>query len=263
MLRRDVKENGVVVYVSPALERIGVPHGFSTRIGGVSQGVFGTMNLGNPSGVELQDEESRIDENYRRFHAALGVSNRERCSVHQAHGPNVVRVNEGASHDRRIKADALVSRDASRILSVRIADCIPVLLASRDGRVVGAVHAGWRGVVTGVVAGAIREMEVPGSELAAAIGPGIGIDAFEIGPEVVEQFARVFGSEAPMRLQSNGKGRVDLKEAIRKQLIGAGLNADHIDLTDRCSYRDADEFFSHRRENGITGRMAAMIGARG
>jgi copper oxidase (laccase) domain-containing protein len=230
MLRRDVRAGGVVVYVSPALERVGVPHGFSTRVGGVSEGVFGTMNLGNPSGVEVQDDEGRIDENYRRLQGSIGVGARERCSVHQVHGPGVVRVREGCRHDRKIKADALVTTDGGRVLSVRVADCVPVLMASEDGRVV------------------------------AAVGPSIGEEAFEVGDEVVAEFDRVFGAEAPVRRRADGKGHVDLKEAIRRQLLAAEVR--EVDVTDRCSYRDADEFFSHRRENGVTGRMAAVIGVR-
>jgi YfiH family protein len=183
--------------------------------------------------------------------------------VHQVHGPKVIRVIKDVPHDRKIKADGLVSNDPRRMLSVRVADCIPVLLASEDGGVVAAVHAGWRGVVTGVVSAAMIEMGFGAERITAAVGPGIGIDMFEIGPEVVAEFIRVFGNDAPLRRRADGKGHIDLKEAIRRQLLNAGVKAEQIDVTDRCSYRDADEFFSHRRENGVTGRMAAMIGAMG
>lgn len=221
------------------------------------------MNLGNPSGVSEQDDEGRIEENYRRLQGAIDVGGRERCSVHQVHGPVVVRVVEGRTHDRKQKADALVTTDSSRVLSVRVADCVPVLLASEDGKAVAAVHAGWRGVVTGAVLAAMKEMGVEGKRLSAAVGPSIGQEAFEVGPEVVAEFYRVFGKTAPLRVREDGKGHVDLKEAIRRQLLGAGVSDDRIDVTDRCSYRDASEFFSHRRDKGVTGRMAAMIGARG
>jgi YfiH family protein len=221
------------------------------------------MNLGNPSGVDVQDDEGRIEENYRRLQGALGVGGRERCSVHQVHGPGVVRVAEGRAHDRKQRADALVTTDPARVLSVRVADCVPVLMASEDGRVVAAVHAGWRGVVAGAVLAAMREMGVEGRRVVAAVGPSIGEEAFEVGPEVVAEFGRVFGAGAPVRVRGDGKGHVDLKEAIRRQLVGAGVREENVDVTDRCSYRDAGEFFSHRRENGVTGRMAALIGARG
>lgn len=260
MLRRQVRDNGVVLYLSPQLEALRIPHAFSTRLGGTSTGPFSSMNLGNPTGVDTQDDWDTIYENYRILHAALDLSGRQRCSVHQVHGPNVVRVDRGRDHDSTQKADAMVTSDPRRVLSVRTADCVPVLLASDDGGAVAAAHAGWRGVVTGVVTAALAEMNVPPARVVAAIGPSIGMDAFEVGPEVLAEFQRVFGPEAPVRRREDGKGQVDLRESIRRQLTVAGVT--RIDISDRCSYRDADEFFSHRRDNGVTGRMASLIGVR-
>jgi len=97
----------------------------------------------------------------------------------------------------------------------------------------------------------------------AAIGPCIGPDAFEVGPEVLEAFEQRFGAAAPIRRRSDGKGSVDLQAAVRQQLIDAGVPEARIDGHDRCTYRDAAEFYSHRRDNGVTGRLAAVIGARG
>ena len=101
-----------------------------------------------------------------------------------------------------------------------------------------------------------------GSSFVAAIGPCIGFDAFEVGPEVLTEFQSVFEERAPIRRMDDGKGRVDLREGVRMQLIGAGLSDEQIDTTDRCTSRDADEFFSHRRDRGVTGRMAALIAPR-
>ena len=263
MLEKSVSANGVAIYVSPLLRDIGVPHAFSTRIGGVSGGPFDSLNLGNPNGCAIQDNTDHIHENYRRLQAAAGCGSRQRAWLHQVHGPTVVRIARGASHHNDTKADALVTDDDSRVLSVRIADCVPVLLSSDDGRIVSAIHAGWRGVVAGVVVKALREMcgdtGVSASRVTAAIGPSIGAEAFEVGPEVLEEFVRVFGPRAPIWVREDGKGTVDLRRAIRHQLIDAGVSADRIDETDRCTFRDAQEFFSHRRDNGVTGRMAAII----
>ena len=150
------------------------------------------------------------------------------------------------------------------MLSVRIADCAPVLLASDDGRVVAAVHAGWRGVVAGVTLAAMEVMQqihpsITPSRIIAAIGPCIGWESFEVGPEVVEEFTRAFGDDAPIRMRVGEKGYVDLRDALRIQLERAGVPDDNIDTTDRCTHRDRTEFFSHRRDNGVTGRMAAII----
>jgi YfiH family protein len=128
---------------------------------------------------------------------------------------------------------------------------------------VAAVHAGWRGVIAGVVINAIGEMnrirDVPADRIIAAIGPSIGCEAFEVGAEVLDEFVGVFGPDAPIRRDADGKGRVDLREAIYRQLISAGVLPERIDTTDRCTFRDSREFYSHRRDQGVTGRMAAVI----
>ena len=261
MLQRRTTPAGLVSYASPLLEAAGVPHAFSTRLGGVSPAPFDSLNLGNPNGCPVQDDYERIWENYRLLQAAAGCAGRELCRVHQVHNSAVVRAERGEPFDQSAKADALVTTDAGRTLSVRAADCVPILLASGDGRTVAAVHAGWRGVVAGAVPAALAAMGVAGDaeRAVAAIGPCIGGDAFEVGPEVVEEFFRVFADDAPIVRRVGTKGYIDLKAAVRLQLLRAGLPADHVDVSDRCTYRDAGEFFSHRRENGVTGRMAAII----
>jgi len=121
-------------------------------------------------------------------------------------------------------------------------------------------------VVAGVLPAAVRRLAEISAEpvmtMVAAIGPCIGFDMFEVGIEVLQAFVKIFGDRAPIR-RSADKGYVDLKEAVRRQLIECGLAAANIDGTDRCTFRDRDEFFSHRRERGVTGRMAAIIGPAG
>lgn len=267
MLDRIASTDGIVYYASPLLRSAGVPHAFSTRLGGTSPAPFDSMNLGNPNGCEIQDDYDRIWENYRLLQRAGGCGGRELCRVHQVHGDGIVRVRRGEAFDTAQKADALVSDDPARVLSVRVADCVPVLLATPDGRAVAAVHAGWRGVIAGIVPKAIAQLRTltndsTHEDVIAAIGPCIGGEAFEVGAEVLAEFTRVFGADAPCRTRPDGKGHVDLREAVRRQLRAAGLKDDQIDSTDRCTYRDREEFFSHRRDNGITGRMAAIIAPR-
>jgi len=266
MLQRRT-HNDIVYYASPLLEQIGVRHAFSTRIGGVSQPPFDSLNLGNPSGCDVQDSYDTIYRNYDLLQGAIGCAKLPRLWVHQVHGGDVAVARRGATFESGVKADALVSDNPQRLLAVRVADCVPVLLASADGRVVAAVHAGWRGVVAGVVTAAVERMleldaSLEPSQLLAAIGPCISIDHFEVGPEVQAEFERVFGPAAPLRRRDDGKAQVDLRRAIAQQLLARGLSDDRIDTTDRCSYRDRAEFFSHRRDAGVTGRMAALIAAR-
>jgi polyphenol oxidase len=261
MITRRTSSTGVVFYASTLLDEIGIPHAFSTRMGGVSTFPFASLNLGNPNGCPQQDDLANIAENYRRLQSAIGCEKFQRCYVHQVHGDCVV--NTDADFSVHLKADALVTADPQTVLSIRIADCAPILISDAKGHHVAAAHAGWRGAVAGVIQAAVKRLcemsQVDASTFTAAIGPCIGFDAFEVGPEVLDEFGRVFGDEAPIRHVSNNKGHVDLSQACRLQLLRCGLNPDRVDVTDRCTYRDADEFFSHRRENGVTGRMAALI----
>ncbi|HEX3358949.1 MAG TPA: peptidoglycan editing factor PgeF [Tepidisphaeraceae bacterium] len=265
MLERRTTSQGLVYYVSPLLERVGVKHAFSTRIGGVSPPPFDSMNLGNPGGCAVQDDDHHIAQNYRLLQSAIGCADHTRLWVHQVHGGNVAGAMRGETFENGIKADAIVSNDPAKLLAVRVADCVPVLIAGSDGAIVAAVHAGWRGVIAGVVTNAINKMIAAGARtesLVVAVGPGISENVFEIGPEVIDEFQRVFGSDAPTRRTADGKGRVDLQRAITIQLNRAGVLSSQIDATDRCTFRDQAEFFSHRRDRGITGRMAALIAAR-
>ncbi len=263
MLERRTAGNGVVYYASTLLEALHVPHGFSTRLAGTSPAPFDSLNLGNPNGCDIQDNYARIWENYRLLQDAIGCPEAEMCRVHQVHGAAVVRASAGETFDVAQKADAIVaSNDPTHVLSARVADCVPILLASDDGRTVAAIHAGWRGVVAGIAIKTLREVTRDGrsaDRVIVAIGPAISGEAFEVGPEVVAEFERLFGPKAPMKLRQDGKGSVDLRQAIRLQLLAAGVQPDRIDISDRCTFRDKDEFFSHRRDNGITGRMAALI----
>src|SRR5438067_4020179 len=115
MLQRRTASNGVVMYVSPLLAELGVPHAFSTRLGGISPAPFDSLNLGNPNGCAVQDDYARIWENYRLLHRAAGCTEEKPCRVHQAHGAGVVRVRRGEEFDTSVKADALVSDDPTRV----------------------------------------------------------------------------------------------------------------------------------------------------
>lgn len=258
--------SGVVYYSSGKLEAIGVRHAFSTRIGGISPAPFDSLNLGNPNGCEQQDDYERIWANYARLTSSIDCGTEPPLRVHQVHGSEVAAVEADREFDTGCKADALVSRDGRRAVSVRVADCVPVLVSSADGAVVAAVHAGWRGIVAGVIPAAILRMlieepSVTADSIVAAIGPCIGREAFEVGPEVLQEFARLFGESGPMTRSESGKGHVDLRRAAKMQLVNCGVPEAAIDLTDRCTVTHRDEFFSHRRERGITGRMAAVIAA--
>jgi len=284
MLERVVHESGMVTYQSPLLAGAGVVHAFSTRIGGVSDGPFVSLNLGVAGKPEetQRDTASNIATNYRLLQKALGCSSTMlRAWVSQVHGRMVELIErepeseysetlEAEIRDRfsgQLNADAIVSIVPGVLLTIRVADCVPILLASPDGRVVGAVHAGWRGVVGNVTAKAVRTMHEAGGDgaapakLLAAIGPCISAEHFEVGEEVAKEFQQQGLGETILTPAREGdRPHIDLQAAVKLQLQQAGVAS--IDLHELCTYRDDKEFFSHRRDNGITGRMAGVITAR-
>ena len=264
-----------VLLHSALLRDIGVPHAFTTRIGGASAGIFASLNFGNPGDMppEQRDPASTIRRNFELVLAAMGRPEARLVQVHQVHGPEVAVADQqtwpgppAAPIRPDPKADAVITRDPQLVLAVRIADCAPILLSTPEGGAVGAVHAGWRGVISGVLPRAIERLAdlggVPASSITAAIGPCIGPGAFEVGPEVVEQFDAAFPDEPGViaRRTPDGKGFVDLQLALVVQARRAGLV--RIERLARCTASEPEWFFSHRRDAGRTGRMAALIAAR-
>lgn len=267
LLQRASHANGIVTYFSPLLAGAGVTHAFSTRLGGRSVGPFHSLNLAQSSGgpsTETRDEDPAVESNYRLLQDALGLPNHRLVWCRQVHGcAAVTPTRETAA--KPPEADALITDRPDVLLSIRVADCVPILLASRDGRRVVAVHAGWRGVVLGVLPRAIEAMRdrygVCSDQLLAAVGPCISAAHFEVGPEVADEFRRCDLGHAVIERPAR-KPHIDLAGAVVAQLERAGVSRDRVDTTDRCTFRDADEFFSHRRDQGRTGRMAAVIAVR-
>ncbi|MCC6425893.1 MAG: peptidoglycan editing factor PgeF [Phycisphaerales bacterium] len=269
--------------LSPLLTEHRIPHAFTTRTGGISSAPFDSLNFGNPMDLphtQPRDPVSNINENFRLVLAAIGAPAREVVEVYQVHG-NTARIFRAAepSRERRsalpheppddvfdFKADALITDDPTRTLAVRVADCCPILLATPDGSIVAAIHAGWRGVASNILRSAISAMHelAPHPELLAAIGPCIGPTQFEVGPEVVDQFHRSFGHRNHIRPHTNpaaaaqGKAFIHMQSALREQLETLGLN--RIDTIEACTASDPSRFFSHRRDKGVTGRMIGIIG---
>ncbi|MBU6413787.1 MAG: peptidoglycan editing factor PgeF [Planctomycetes bacterium] len=255
--------------LSSALCTCQVPHAFTTRGGGVSSGIFSSLNFGNPGDlpVDHRDPITNIKANQAAVAQAINAADRRIVEVHQVHGAavHVLRAHQpDHSTPTDTKADALVTDDPSRLIAVRVADCTPVLLSSADGRVVAAVHAGWRGVIAGVLPAAIRAMRAIGAtNIHAAIGPCISSQHFEVGPEVAEEFFKCFGKDTDFvapHLTSPGKSFVDLKASLASQATAMGLVM--IDTLPHCTVASPELFFSHRRDAGRTGRMMAIIGPR-
>ena len=256
MIETAAHPNGVVTLRSTLLAQAGIPHGFSTRQGGTSPSPYDSLNLSTSTG----DDEQNVLTNRRALLDALALRERHWRAVKQVHGSSVA----GACNQQP-EADAMVSDRLDQVQAIQVADCLGVLIACEDGGVVAAVHAGWRGIVAGVIPATIRHMadrhaKRP-SNLIAAIGPSIGIDRFEVGEEVAKAFDDA-GMGSTIRHTYGPKPHIDLVAAAHVQLRQAGLDADAIDRSEHCTYRDDELFFSHRRDRGRTGRMAAVIACR-
>jgi polyphenol oxidase len=228
---------------------------FTLRVGGVSAGLCASLNVG----AQVQDDPEAVVENRRRIAAAFNLP-AEPAWLTQVHGAAVCRLEPRT--EPMLKADAVVTTEVGRVCVIQVADCLPVLFAARDGSVVGAAHAGWRGLAAGVLENTLARLGVPPAQLLAWIGPGIGPAHFEVGAEVRDALvggAPQNGAEqAAAAFQPNARGRwqCDLVALTRQRLAAAGLT--NIHGGNWCTFADAARFFSHRRD-GRSGRMAALI----
>ena len=262
MFKRQ-ENKGLTYFVSSALEAAGALHAFSTRLGGVSQGPFSSLNFGNPTASDLHDDESNLNENYRRLHDATGLKDYERLWVFQSHSATVVEPKPGQPLGYACPADGLISDAPRTALAMRSADCAPVLACNTETGRIGAFHIGWRGAAQGLATTAVQKMGKAETTI-FAIGPCIGAKFFEVGPEVVHAFSEAPFHPSPFQRSATApdKWLFDLSSAIRQHLESAGVPPDHIDESRLCTYENQDLFFSHRRDGLTTGRMVALIGRR-
>ena len=245
----------------------GAAHGFSTRLRGVSPAPFDSLNLGANRG----DAPERVEENFRRFCAAVGSDPEAVVKNHQVHGKTVRRVTSPAeavplSQPGTCPADALVTDIPGVCLTVFSADCIPVLLYDPVRRVAAAAHAGWRGTAAGIVHETVGVMKQDygcrPEDILAAIGPGISSCCFETHADVPDGLRSGLGAAAEPFIRPLPGGdtfRVDLKGANARWLEEAGLAPQHIALCPLCTACRPDLFWSHRRLGQARGSMAAMI----
>jgi YfiH family protein len=221
----------------------------TTRGGGVSQGPWDSLNLALHTG----DDPETVQKNRERLSLALGLT-RTPSWPRQVHGAVVV---EAAPTTDTVAADAVVARGAGEVCGVQTADCLPVLFCSLDGAVVAAAHAGWRGLAGGVLEATLRSMARPSAEVMAWLGPAIGPQAFEVGPEVRAAFvADHAGAAAAFRAGAGDRWFADIYRLARLRLERAGVTDVH--GGGRCTFSESDTFFSYRRD-GVCGRMATLI----
>jgi hypothetical protein len=216
---------------------------FTTRRGGVSEGPFASLNLGRKSG----DEVERADENRRIACEAIGAELEKLALNYQVHSDRVLRAAPGMRDER---ADGLWTAARGLPILAMSADCLPIALARTDGGepAVAVLHAGWKGLLAGIVAAGANALGT--GTLAAAIGPGIGPCCYEVGEEVASPFRERFGGDVIH------DGRLDLWTSAERALRAAGV--ERVDRFDRCTFCEPEMFFSHRRDAGRTGRQGVI-----
>jgi polyphenol oxidase len=224
---------------------------FTLRTGGVSAAPWDSLNLG----AHVGDAAEAVSENRRRLAAALALP-AEPLWLQQVHGVQVLDA-DAPDVASGAPADAAVTRAAGRVLAILVADCLPVLLCSLDGTVIGAAHAGWRGLAAGVLEACIAAMGVPADQLCAWLGPAIGPQHFEVGDEVREVFTAGHpAAAAAFTANERKRWQCDLLWLARRRLQDAGVA--RIAGAGLCTYAEAARCYSYRR-NGRTGRMAALL----
>ncbi len=229
---------------------VGVVAGTTVRSGGVSVGRYSSLNLG----AHVGDASRNVSENRRRFMEYCRLP-REPIWLSQVHGTRAVIDPEG--HGDPPQADAVLGRKPGTVCAVLTADCLPVLFASLDDDEVAAAHAGWRGLLNGVLEAAVNAMAAPPGQILAWLGPAISQASFEVGPEVREQFCDR-EADAGMHFAPNARGRwqADLYGLARQRLCRAGLRLVH--GGGYCTFADRERFFSYRRD-GECGRMCSFV----
>ncbi|MCC6803404.1 MAG: peptidoglycan editing factor PgeF [Anaerolineae bacterium] len=238
----------------------GVTHGVFTRKGGDSVAPFASLNLGGNVG----DDPRAVRANHERMYASLGIDEGGVCSVWQVHSADVIIANAPVGGRRWLaRADAMMTDRAGITLSMRFADCVPILFRDPVRDVIAMAHAGWRGTVQGIGAETVRAMTATyGSrpaDIEAGIGPSIGPEHYQVGEEVVDAVRAHFGATDGLirRDPADGSAYLDLWAANRRDLERAGVG--QIEIAGISTADHTDEFFSHRAEQGRTGRFGAVL----
>ena len=229
---------------------------FTLRSGGVSVAPWDSLNLG----AHVEDAPAAVAENRRRVLEVLALPSAP-LWLQQVHGAQVFDADapgaDAPGASARMQADAAVTREPGRVLAVLVADCLPVLFSSADGDVIGAAHAGWRGLAAGVLEASIAAIGVPAEKLCVWLGPAIGPRHFEVGAEVRAAFvARDSGAAAGFSANQRGRWQCDLAWLARQRLQALGVT--HVAGGECCTYAESARCYSFRRD-GRTGRMAALI----
>ncbi len=252
--------NGLHYYTFEVLDHYGVPHAIFTRRGGVSPQPWASLNLGGSVGDEIE----RVRENRKRALDAVGFSIHSTYDVWQVHSAEVVCVDKPKEPEQPYhKADAILTDKKGVTLFMRFADCVPILLFDKKKSVIGIAHAGWQGTLLGIAARVVQMMELTygsnAEDIWAGIGPSIGAHHYPVGVEVWKQAVEKMPFVAEKSFEiDQGQYRFDLW--LANQLILEQVGVRDIEVSGLCTACNLENWYSHRAENGKTGRFGVMIG---
>ena len=263
------EKNGVTYLTFPLLERAGLIHGFTTRLGGVSTGDCASMNLSFTRG----DREEDVRENYKRIGQALGIDMSKAVLSHQVHKTEIFvagKEDQGRgvdpSQERLFEIDGLMTKEEGIPLVTFFADCVPLLFYDPKKKVIASSHSGWRGPVEKIGAKTVKKMEqefgCKPEDILAVIGPSICQDCYEVSEDVAKEFERVFTREEYEEMildKKNGKYQLDLWKANEDILLGSGIEKKHLAVTDLCTCCNPEFLFSHRASHGRRGNLSAIL----
>lgn len=255
-----VTSNGLEYFQFESFRECGVVHGIFSRKGGISPGPYTSLNLGGTNG----DLRSNVIENRKRIFDSLERQVSSLFDVWQVHGAEILVPNQPrASNEPHLRADGIVTNKPEITLLMRFADCVPIMLYDPYKHAIGMVHAGWQGTVKKIAAAAVNKMTKEYGcnpvDIIAGIGPSIGPDHYEIQKDVLDRFSAVFGQSAEsMVIHKNGKIWLDLWQANRSILNTARV--EKVEISNECTACSLERWYSHRAENGLTGRFGAVIG---
>lgn len=243
----------------------GIMQGFTTRKGGTSAAPYDTLNLG----AHVGDVPACVSDNRQRLWTDLGMAEHQVALAEQTHGSAVALVTDG-SPVPKAGADALITNTPDVLLVMLYADCVPVYIVDPTNRAVGLAHSGWRGTVADITGKTMAAMTAEfGSQpnaCLAAIGPCIAGDSYEVGRDVAGQFRNMAdlraGTAVYPKSELKGTYTLNLRQVIFSQLLGAGVRADYVAVSQEDTFQNKRDFFSYRRDGASSGRMAAFLGIR-
>lgn len=268
--KRDTKineANGVVYLTFPILEQFGVKHGFSTRLGGVSEGMFSSMNLSFQRG----DDRDKVEENYKRICNVLNMNHKNVVLSNQVHDTKIKLVTKEDAGKGMIKEsdiigiDGLITKEKDIPLVTFYADCVPLFFYDPVKEVIAAAHSGWRGTKEKIGKKVVETMEeefgCKKEDVVAVIGPSICQDCYEVSEDVVLEFQEVFMEETSLfvKAKENGKYNLDLWKVNSMILKEAGILDEHMSLPNLCTCCNPELLFSHRASKGKRGNLAGFI----